>query len=52
MGVTMRFLFVLVAMGAVAMMELPAVPCDSAWTKGPSCEEIVAELEAQNNRHF
>ena len=52
MSVSMKFLFVLVAMGAVAMMELPAVPCDSAWTKGPSCEEIVAELEAQNNQLF
>ena len=51
MSVAMKFLSALVAVGALTLMELPAVPCDSAWTIGPSCEEIVAELEAQNNTH-
>ena len=39
---------VLVAIAVVtASLSLDVIPCDSYWSVGPSCDEILEVLEAQ-----
>ena len=32
---------------AIASLTLDVIPCDSFWSVGPSCDEILEVLEAQ-----
>ena len=39
---------VFVAIAAItASLTLDVIPCDSSWSVGPSCDEILEVLEAQ-----
>ena len=41
---------ILVAIAVItASLTLDVIPCDSFWSIGPSCVEILEELESQND---